>query len=195
MRAIIFDSETTGIENPEVIETAVEYRSIPNFPDYRIGDDGSLWSRKANKHVRCGIVRDGEWRLIAGHNVTRHRQVRLYGTGIQRVEYLYRLVLEAFVGPCPDGMEACHYPDDDPSNCRLDNLRWDTPAGNGRDKKQHGTHRGTKNPKSKLTDDDIRAIRERLKSGETQRNIGKEFGVTDVTVSLIARNKIWTHVQ
>jgi HNH endonuclease/NUMOD4 motif len=37
--------------------------------------------------------------------------------------------LEAFTGPCPPGMEACHLDDVSAHNC-LENLRWDTPEGN-----------------------------------------------------------------
>jgi hypothetical protein len=47
------------------------------------------------------------------------------------------LVLEAFVGPCPDGLEACHW-DDDPTNNRLSNLRWDTSIANKRDMARNG---------------------------------------------------------
>lgn len=45
---------------------------------------------------------------------------------------VHRLVLDAFVGPCPDGHECCHY-DDNPQNNRLENLRWDTKVANARD--------------------------------------------------------------
>src|SRR3970282_914182 len=38
---------------------------------------------------------------------------------------VHRLVLAAFVGPCPIGMEGCH-DDGAPTNTRLRNLRWDT---------------------------------------------------------------------
>ncbi|QOV97160.1 HNH endonuclease [Rhodococcus pyridinivorans] len=51
---------------------------------------------------------------------------------------VHRLVLEAFTGPCPDGMVGCHN-DGDTTNNRLDNLRWDTPGANNRDKRTHGT--------------------------------------------------------
>lgn len=51
--------------------------------------------------------------------------------------YVHRVVLEAFVGPCPDGMEACHL-DDDPTNNHLSNLRWDTRSGNLRDRYRNG---------------------------------------------------------
>lgn len=51
---------------------------------------------------------------------------------------VHRLVLEAFQGPCPVGMEGCHK-DGNSANNRLDNLRWDTPTNNHADKVAHGT--------------------------------------------------------
>lgn len=52
---------------------------------------------------------------------------------------VHRLVLEAFVGPCPEGMECCHN-DGDYRNNHLTNIRWDTHVNNMRDSIQHGTH-------------------------------------------------------
>ena len=62
-------------------------------------------------------------------------------SGHQRVleSYVHILVLEAFVGPRPTGMFACHI-DGDASNNRLPNLRWDTPRNNNLDAVQHRTH-------------------------------------------------------
>ena len=57
---------------------------------------------------------------------------------------VHRLVLEAFVGLRPEGMQACHN-DGDPHNNALSNLRWDTPASNNADKKAHGTWQGGAN--------------------------------------------------
>lgn len=63
----------------------------------------------------------------------------LYTNG-ERVECLvHRLVLLVFVGPCPDGMEACHG-NDVPHDNRVENLRWDTRAANVADSVQNGTH-------------------------------------------------------
>lgn len=53
--------------------------------------------------------------------------------------YIQRLVLEAFVGPCPEGMEACHH-DSDRSNNWVSNLRWDTRLGNCQDIVARGSH-------------------------------------------------------
>ena len=52
---------------------------------------------------------------------------------------VHRLVLEAFVGPCPEGMEACHG-DGDTTNNAVTNLRWDTPSENSYDTVRHGNH-------------------------------------------------------
>ena len=55
------------------------------------------------------------------------------GRGMQNQKAVHRLVLEAFVGPCPPGMEGCHWNDNHHDN-RLENLRWDTHGANELDK-------------------------------------------------------------
>lgn len=55
------------------------------------------------------------------------------------LQYVHRLVLEAFVGPCPESMEGCHN-NGDKSDNRLENLRWDTRSSNSFDAMKHGTH-------------------------------------------------------
>jgi hypothetical protein len=52
---------------------------------------------------------------------------------------IHVVVLEAFVGPRPLGMVACHN-DGDPQNNALSNLRWDTQGSNNLDAVKHGTH-------------------------------------------------------
>jgi hypothetical protein len=61
------------------------------------------------------------------------------GSGVENHFYIHRLVLEAFIGPCPEGMEACHFPDKDSGNNRLSNLRWDTHQRNMSDREKHGS--------------------------------------------------------
>lgn len=59
--------------------------------------------------------------------------------GIGGTKYIHRLVLEAFVGPCPEGMETCHNNGVRTDN-RLENLRWDTSSANNDDIVKHGRH-------------------------------------------------------
>lgn len=49
------------------------------------------------------------------------------------------LVLEAFIGPRPEGMIACHNNGVANDN-RAENLRWDTYGENNKDLVRHGTH-------------------------------------------------------
>lgn len=59
------------------------------------------------------------------------------GPGTPHVLLVSQLVLKAFVGPRPRGMEGCHN-DGNASNNYLSNLRWDTHHENMRDVERHG---------------------------------------------------------
>jgi hypothetical protein len=61
----------------------------------------------------------------------RDRRLRVYGVHV--------LVLEAFVGPRPEGLVACHYNGVSTDN-RLENLRWDTLSANSQDDIRNGVH-------------------------------------------------------
>lgn len=66
--------------------------------------------------------------------------VTLCRNGMRRSAMVHTLVLEAFSGARPPGMEACHS-DGDSHNNRATNLRWDTVAENKLDTVRHRTHR------------------------------------------------------
>ena len=102
--------------------TSVEnWRPIPEKPQYAVSDRGAVRS-PSGAILKGSVLKSG------------HVQVDL-GRGCRR--YVHRLVLEAFVGPCPPGHMACHY-DDDPGNNALENLRWDTRSANGHDAVRNG---------------------------------------------------------
>lgn len=56
--------------------------------------------------------------------------------GVRQNSCVHDLVLRAFVGPRPEGMEGCHG-DGNRRNPRLNNLRWDTHKANGADMSRH----------------------------------------------------------
>lgn len=55
----------------------------------------------------------------------------------KRAKRIHRLVLEAFVGPCPKGQESRHLDSDRQNNC-LDNLCWGTRSENAQDRLKTG---------------------------------------------------------
>lgn len=69
---------------------------------------------------------------------TGYKHVSLYWDGKPTIRLIHQLVMEAFVGPAPDGMEVCHGPNGKADNS-LANLRYDTKSNNQHDKKRDGT--------------------------------------------------------
>ena len=57
----------------------------------------------------------------------------------QKKRFIHNLVMEAFIGEAPAGMQACHWNDDKEDN-RLENLRWGTPTENMLDSVRNGSH-------------------------------------------------------
>lgn len=107
--------------------------------------------------------------------------------------YVHHLVLEAFVGPNPGDMQACHN-DGNPTNNALSNLRWDTPKANSADKLLHGTDsRGEKSPTARITVDDVAEIRRRAES-EYHRSIADDYGLSRQQVGKIVRGERWAHI-
>ncbi len=163
--------------------TSVEYRDIEGFPGYRIGSNGSIWSRWNNKWGLCEtwkrrkpfVTNTGYW------------AVSLNRDGRTNLRLLHRLLLEAFVGPCPRGMEACHA-DGNRLNNSLDNLRWDTRKENVADAFRHRTARwGDRHPSTKLTDAQVAEIRKLASEGASYYSLGKRFGVCKQHAGLIAK--------
>ncbi|MEY1677243.1 HNH endonuclease [Gordonia phage Malachai] len=74
------------------------------------------------------------WRTPDGHLKT-----SLHKDGESRVPLIHRLVMDAFVGPCPLGMEVCHRNGVGTDN-RLSNLRYGTRSENSTDQVRHGVH-------------------------------------------------------
>lgn len=99
--------------------------------------------------------------------------------------YIHRLVLIAFVGPCPNGMECAHY-DGDKANNTLRNLRWATGTDNHKDKRRHG------NVPSTLTENDVRDIRY---SSELYRILADKYKVSKGNISMIKSRKAWGFVN
>lgn len=108
---------------------------------------------------------------------------------VQRL--VHRLVLEAFVGPCPEGMEACHK-DGKRTNPRLDNLRWDTRKANHADRWLHGTMLVGENTNSvKLTESQVLEIRT---SKERICDLAKRFEVSRNTIERVRSRATWKHI-
>ena len=112
-----------------------------------------------------------------------------------RVQCIHKLVLLAFVGPRPKGLQIAHA-DGTKTNNRLDNLRYATAKENGEDKRRHGRGRGESNGHSRLTEAMVRDCRARYAAKtDTQRALAVEYGVCFSTISCVIRGKTWDWVD
>lgn len=174
-----------------------QYRLIEGHPSHRVGSDGSIWSclEKVRSTKQKGFVfaLSSKWRRMKpGVNPDGYRSVKIAGKRIK----VSKLVLEAFYGPRPDGMECRHLNnrrDDD----RASNLAWGTHKENIADKKRHGTHQaGVKHAMHKLTEAQVLAIRQAyIEGGVTQRELARQYGVSQGgCIGPILRRKNWSHL-
>lgn len=170
-----------------------EFRIIPGYADYRVGDDGSVWSRRPRNGKPS--KRQVPWRRLTPKTSDGRERVTLCDGTTKRDFQVASLVLTCFVGPRPEGMETCHDPDPSPLNSRLDNLRWDTRKANCADAARHGrSSRGSHRPAAKLSEQMVPQVRARLAAGESQRQVAAQIGVSQGTLSKLASGLIWKHV-
>jgi hypothetical protein len=174
------------------VQGEVEFRHIADFPGYAIGNDGSVWTCR---RVGPPYGISSSWRRSCPtRNNSGHYVIVLRQHGKPRTMMLHRLLLTAFVGPCPEGMEACHNNGDPADNC-LVNLRWDTRLANVADSRRHGTiARGSRNGHAKATESDVIEIRQRVQAGEKQKDLAVEYGMGKSRISQIVNRRTWRHV-
>lgn len=135
-----------------------KYAIVPGWPDYRVGTDGTVWTSK--------LRANGGWReLRQAHPRGGYPHVSLSQDNVRRDFTVHSLVLLTFVGPKPPG-QLCRHLNGDPTDNRLENLRWGTPRENEADKRAHGRIRqGEGVGNSKLTDETVARYREIYASG------------------------------
>jgi len=168
------------------------YRIMDGHPAYRVGDDGSVWSRRNN---RWGMRND--WRqlkpgFIKSKEAQDYRRAMVY-LGRGNFRYVHHLVLQVFVGPRPAGCEACHR-NGIPTDNRLENLYWGTPIDNDADQREHGRKKGERHHAATITDDIVREVRRRAQAGEVHQLIANDLGIQRRNVSRIANRSRWGHV-
>jgi hypothetical protein len=159
---------------------------ILDWPHYEVSDLGRVRTYKvrykreisANPTLMKGVIIDGYLRVLFTKRDPRKSKVFLVN----------RLVLMAFVGDPPDGMESLHR-DGNSLNNRLKNLRYGTSSQNRLDALKHGTAYN-----QRLSEADIPAIWDRLVACEPVARIARDYGVSVSCISPIRHGINWSHI-
>ncbi len=163
---------------------------------YQVSDLGRV--RSLDRYVNSPQA--GGARLIPGRILRPYTErggyldVSLSRNSIINRRKVASLVLEAFRGPRPPGMETRHFPSRDPKDNRLVNLQWGTKQQNqGPDKVFQGmSNRGERCGAAKLTEQEVREIKI---SSEDYDLLRKHYKVSRATIHDIKKGRTWGHLK
>lgn len=191
------------MSEPGIWWDGVEYRDVVGFPGYKVGDDGTVWTcwMPRGGHLpggRCigGMKMGSKWKLLKQRQLGGNMNwaVHLSRSGKTFNKFVSRLVLEAFVGPAPEGMICRHGPRGKHCN-HLSNLQWGTQKDNIADKYRDGTRVfGVRHHEAKMTPEAVRAAREEHAAGASGASLAKKYGVAQTTMNHILRRIWWKDV-
>ena len=176
------------------------WRDVKGYENlYEVSSFGGIRKRAATHSLKTRwgttVRRKRQARTLKPSPSSGYMLVWLHKEGESKKFAVHWLVLEAFVGPRPKGMEGCHN-DGNFRNNRADNLRWDTHKGNHQDRIRHGTNnRGEKNGSAVVTESDVVRIRELYATNKyLVKEIAEMYGLTESGVGNILKRKVWKHV-
>jgi len=166
---------------------------IPGYEGrYSVSDQGDVMSMNYNRLDLLKIMQPHKGRfgylsivLFKGNRETRRRF------------QVHQLVMLAFVGPRPEGLQINHKNGIKTDN-RLANLEYCTATQNLQHALDTGLRRnlfGENHNMAKLTEAQVLEIKAKLAAGEKQKSIAAEYHVSNATICLIANGKNWVHVN
>ena len=98
-------------------------KEINNYPNYKVGEDGTVISYKFAKQkvLKPQMVTQSKKKYLAVGLYNENNKRTKYGKS-PAMNYVHRLVWEAYVGEIPEHLEIEHI-DQNPHNCHLSNLK------------------------------------------------------------------------
>ncbi len=164
------------------------WKPIPNYNEYEVSNLGRVKSLKRKTPLILSPSSDGSGYL----------GVNLSVNNIQTYRRIHRLVALAFIGPCPNGLEACHN-DGNNKNNRLDNLRYDTHKANMQESKRcNGPTSLTKLLEKKYFGQKrfyrAKLIRQDHQLGMTTKELSQKYGISMSNACHIVKRVLVTSI-
>ena len=161
------------------------WKKYPRFDYIEVSDKGQvrrIWKEGPRRKKQTGaLIMKQRVNLDGYYNVTWTTRKK------PTFRLVHRMVLETFVGPCPEGLITRHL-DNNKLNNNLNNIQWDTYRKNWEDRVKLGTNAVGK---AILAPKDIPKIRYMLAHGWEHKEIGKRFGVGRTAIGDIKHRRTW----
>lgn len=179
-----------------IIPVTESWLPINNFPGYEISNYGK---------VRSFLPRNGKGSLTKTSRILKQHIIKgkpyykvvlsLNGKSFTKKPHI--LVAEHFIGQKPSPRHEVRHYDGNSFNNFYQNLLWGTTQDNADDRTRHGTQvRGTQVHKSKLTEQNVREIKNKIPTWDTTSTdyFANKFGVHRTTILQIKYGNTWRHV-
>lgn len=170
---------------------------------YEVSDHGRVRSLD-----RVAIRADGKPLTVRGRVLTAkpngrgYPRLTLCHNGASTWVTVHSLVARAFLRRPPRGISSrregfvVNHKDGNKTNNHATNLEYITSVANISHARASGalSAKGVRNNKAKLTEDDVREMREAYSRGIVQVDLAARYGVNQTTVSCIVTRKTWAHL-
>jgi hypothetical protein len=156
---------------------------VPGHSDYAADTEGNVYTRRpkgGNKLIPYGQA-VGPFRPMKPEKMPgNYLRVRIGADGAPaRVGVMvHRVIAHTFLGMRPEGYVIAHL-NGDPTDNRLCNLAYVTPAENKAHELVHGTrYQGDRHHARKVKSSDWLVIVQKIVNGATQAQISREYGIS-----------------
>ena len=167
-------------------------RPIPGFTGYFADTGGVIWSSHRGRwgkrysefhQLKTKPDKDGYPCVSLRLDTAKSKNMRVHA-----------LIARSFLGPKPPALLVCHR-NDDVTDARPGNLMYATQAENIRQAVERGRMvRGERSHLAKLSESQAQEIKRRLKAGESQAGLAREFGLTEPAVWRLKTGRTWRHL-
>jgi hypothetical protein len=171
----------------EVIDIQEIWKSLNGIvkcgENYEVSNLGNVRNITTDRIKKCFVKSNG------------YHATTLYLDKEQKKYHIHRLVAQAFI-PNPENKREVNHINGNKSDNTVVNLEWATRKENVQHCYSSGlkNQTGENNHSAKLTEEDVRKIREYHSKGILQKDLAEMYEVSKQGICNIVNRKVWKHV-
>lgn len=159
-----------------------KWKRHPKYTNYSVSTYGNVFSHYTNKFKKPSFNSNGYLRVSICFQKNQKT--------LKKLVFIHKLVLETFVGKRPTLNHICrHYPDQNKTNNKLDNISWSTKQQNNWDRIENNTYNC-----ATLIPDMILEIKEQILQNISLEKLATKYNISMPVLSNIKNGNIWKNI-